>query len=98
MDTKFDGPPVKLASEDSLDIVKVEYFEGIGEVTIGIGDNWRTVMMALCLLNDPQVNKYLLLRKLKFSDRMTKTKIFPRQGMALPDGQVYHDEEKEGEK
>jgi hypothetical protein len=95
MDTKFDGPPLKLASEDSLGIAAVENFEGIGEITIGIGDNWRTVMMALCLLNDSQVNKYLLLRKLKLSDRMTKTKIFPREGMALPDGQVYHAEETE---
>ena len=90
MINQFDGSPSKPRSEDPLDIVAVENFEGIGEITIGVDDNWRTLMVSICLLNDPQVNKYLLLRKLKLSDRLTKTEIFPREGMSLPDGQTYH--------
>ena len=89
MITKFDGAPSKPQSEDPLAVAAVENFAGIGEITIGIGSNWHILTTALCLLNDPQVNKYLLAQKLKLTDRMTKTKIFPREGMALPDGQTY---------
>jgi hypothetical protein len=90
MITEFDGTPSTPQSGDPLDIVAVENFEEIGEITIGIGSNWHILTTALCLLNDPQVNKYLLAQKLKLADRMTKTKIFPREGMVLPDGQTYH--------
>jgi hypothetical protein len=31
----------------------------------------------------------MLSNKLKVVDRMTKTEIFPRDGMALPNGEVY---------
>jgi hypothetical protein len=90
MITQFDGASSKPQSGGPLDIAAVENFEGIGEITIGVGSNWHILTTALCLLNHPTVNSYLLAQKLKLSDRMTKTKIFPREGMALPNGQTYH--------
>ena len=74
---------------DALDTVKIESFDGIGPLTMGVGGNWHILMTALCLLNDPQVNKFMLAQKLNMSDRMTKTKIFPREGMVLPHGEFY---------
>lgn len=72
------------------DDVRIESFEGIGEITVGgASSNWYVVVVAICLQNDPQVNKFMLANKLKVVDRMTKTKIFPRDGMALPNGEVY---------
>jgi hypothetical protein len=73
----------------SLETARIENFEGIGEITIGVGSNWYIIAISLCILNHPQVNKFLLAQQLNLSDRLTKTKIFPREGMALPDGEVY---------
>ena len=85
---------------EAADTTKIENFEGIGEITIGVGSNWHIIAVALCLLDHPQVNKFLLAQQLKLEDRITKTKIFPREGMALPGGEIYTeptmDEKKEG--
>jgi hypothetical protein len=81
--------PNELQPPNPLETLKIENFEGIGELTIGIGSDKHILTTAIVLLNDPTVNKFLLLQKLKLSDRITKTQIFPRNGMALPDGEVY---------
>ncbi len=86
---KLENIPDEMQSESPVEVLKVENFEGIGELTIGVGSNWHILTTALCLLNHPQVNKFLLAQQLKMSDRMTKTTIFPREGMALPPGEVY---------
>lgn len=79
------------AKEDTIPIIQM--FEGIGELTVGGsaagGDSGRVLFIAVAMLNDPLVNSYFLAQKLKLSDRMTKTKIFPREGMALPNGETY---------
>jgi hypothetical protein len=49
----------------------------------------------MALQDDPLVNSYFLAQKLKLSDRMTKTKIFPRDGMALPNGETYSEPQEE---
>ena len=79
----------ELQPENPADVAKIEHFENIGDITIGVGTNWHIIATALCVLNDPNVNKFLLANKLKITDRITKTKIFPREGMSLPNGQVY---------
>ena len=76
---------------NALDTVRIEHFDGIGELTIGTGSNWHIIAVALCLLNSPEVNKFFLFQNLSLVDRMTKTKIFPRIGMALPNGVVYQE-------
>ena len=92
--------PDTYQAPDPLETVKLENFEGIGEITIGVGSNAHMTFVALSLLNDPQVNKFLLAQKLKLEDRITKTKIFPRKNMALPNGEFYkeiiQEEKKEG--
>lgn len=94
---KLENIPDELQKPSPVETAKIENFEGIGEITIGVGSNWHIIAVALCLLNNPQINKYLLAQKLKLTDRITKTKIFPREGMALPGGEVYQiDETKEG--
>ena len=80
-----------------VDVVKIEEFEDFGELTIGAGSNWTIVITALCLLDHPRINKFLLAQKLKLADRITKTKIFPREGMALPSGEVYQEPKEEVE-
>ncbi len=71
--------------------------EGIGEVVGGQhGNATLTLVVAMCALNNPQVNKYFLASNLKVSDRLTGTKVFPREGMSLPVGETYV-EETEGE-
>ena len=83
-------------SDSPADAVTIEEFEGFGEITVGgTSSNWYLIVVALCLQDNPQVNKFLLANKLKIVDRMTKTKIFPRDGMALPNGEVYEDPTKE---
>lgn len=81
----------KKKNEDT--IPTIQNFEGIGELTVGGsaagGDATRMLFNALAMLNNPLVNSYLLAQKLKLSDRMTKTRIFPREGMALPNGEIY---------
>lgn len=87
---------VEFRTETPADDVKIESFEGVGELTVGgSSSNWYLIIVALCLLNDPQVNKFMLANKLKVSDRITKTKVFPRNGMALPNGEVYEEPEEE---
>ena len=74
-------------------IPTIQMFEGCGELTVGGsasgGDATRILFNSLALLDDPMVNSYFLAQKLKLSDRMTKTKLFPRDGMALPNGETY---------
>jgi hypothetical protein len=78
-------------SDNPADAIKIEDFEGFGEITVGgTSSNWYLIFVAFSLQNNPQVNKFLLANKVKLQDRMTKTKIFPREGMALPNGEVYH--------
>lgn len=80
-------------------IPQVQTFEGFGELTVGgsvaQGDVTRMLFTALALLNDPTVNSYLLANKLKLADRITKTRIFPRDGMALPNGETYSEPQEE---
>jgi hypothetical protein len=80
------------ANEDI--IPEIKEFEGVGELTVGGtvagGDANRVIFTALSIANDPAVNSYLLANKVKLTDRVTKTKIFPREGMALPNGEIYH--------
>jgi hypothetical protein len=83
-------------SDSPADAVTIEEFEGFGEITVGgASSNWYLIVVALCLQDSPQVNKFLLANQLKIVDRMTKTKIFPRDGMALPGGEVYTAPEEE---
>lgn len=86
----FDG---RRAGEDR--IPSVQEFEGFGELTVGGsvagGDVNRLVFTALAMLNHPLINSFLLANKVKMSDRITKTRIFPRPGMSLLDG-VYEEE------
>jgi len=74
-------------SEDKLEPTIKEY-SGFGELTIGTSDANKVIVTALCMLNDPLINQFFLDNKLKMVDRITKTRIFPREGMFLPDG-VY---------
>ncbi len=80
-------------------IPTIQMFEGFGELTVGGsvsgGDSTRVVFTALAMLNDPMVNSYFLATKLKLSDRMTKTPIFPRDGMALPNGETFSEPQEE---
>jgi hypothetical protein len=81
----------KKKNEDT--IPTIQEFEGFGELTVGGsaagGDSGRVLFIGVAMLDDPLVNSYFLAQKLKLSDRMTKTKIFPREGMALPNGETY---------
>ncbi len=83
--------------EDSIPTIQM--FEGFGELTVGGsvsgGDSTRVVFTALAMLNDPMVNSYFLATKLKLSDRMTKTPIFPRDGMSLPNGETFSEPQEE---
>ena len=83
--------------EDSIPTIQM--FEGFGELTVGGsvsgGDSTRVVFTALAMLNDPMVNSYFLATKLKLSDRMTKNPIFPRDGMALPNGETFSEPQEE---
>ena len=89
--TEFKGTP-----QDIVDAIRVEEFEGFGEITVGgSSDNWRLIITAMSLLDHPLLNKFFLANKLKLSDRITKTKMFPRVGMSLPNGEVYKDTEEE---
>lgn len=71
----------------------IQGFEGVGELAVGGlvagGDMNRLIFTALSLLNDPVVNSYLLANKVKMQDRVTNTRIFPRDGMPLPNGEVF---------
>lgn len=82
------------ASEMTVDnMPQIKEFEGIGELTvggnIGLGDTTRILFTALCLINDPHVNEFFLANKVNISDRITKTQIFPREGMLLEQNKTY---------
>jgi hypothetical protein len=64
-------------------------FEGFGEIVAGHGNATHATVVAMCLLDNPNVNKFFLASNLKLTDRITKTKIFPREGMSLPNGETY---------
>ncbi len=81
----FDG---RRSDEDTMPVVKD--YEGFGELVTGGSNPTNIIVTALCLLDNPQVNQYLLDSKLNLQDRITKTRIFPREGMALVDGE-YHE-------
>jgi len=76
---------------------EIKHFDGVGELAVGGsvsgGDYSRMLFICDILRNDPVVNSYLLANKLKLTDRVTKTKIFPREGMALPEGETYTEPE-----
>lgn len=82
--SEFDG---RKASEDTTPVIRM--YEGIGELIVGGSDANKVIFTTLCLLNNPQVNQFLLDNRLRLKDRITKTIIFPRDGMALPNGQTY---------
>ncbi len=63
--------------------------EGIGEIMAGHGSSNSIIVAALCMLNDPRINKYFLASQLKLDDRVTGTRVFPREGMLLPDGEIH---------
>lgn len=65
---------------------KIKNYPGFGEITLGTSSHERIIFTALCMLNNPQVNQYLLDHQLKLIDNLTKTRIFPREDMTLPDG------------
>ena len=71
----------------------VKEFAGIGELVVGGvagGSNINHILFtALVVQDNPQTNSYLLANKLSMADRFTKTVIFPREGMALPEGEVF---------
>ncbi len=92
---KIDSPAPRVTT--AAEPPTVVDLEGIGEVVGGQhGSATTTLVVAMCVLNHPQVNKYFLASNLKLSDRLTGTKVFPRAGMTLPDGEVYV-EKTEGE-
>lgn len=80
----FDG---RRAGEETTPVIRT--YEGFGELVVGSNDVNKVVFTCLCLLNHPQVNQFLLDSKLVLKDRITKTAIFPRDGMALSNGQTY---------
>jgi len=95
---QLENIPNEMQPESPLETVIIENFEGVGELTIGVGSTNQILATAVVLLNHPQVNKFLLAQKMKMSDRITKTKIFPREGMALPDGETYKEPPMEDKK
>jgi len=95
---QLENAPDEMQPPKPLETVTIENFEGFGELTIGVGSANHIMMTALCLQNHPEVNRFLLLQKLKMSDRITKTKIFPREGMALPNGETYKEPPMEDKK
>jgi len=86
---KLENIPDELQPPSPLETIIIENIEPFGELVMGVGSNWHIILTALCAIDNPNANKFLLGQKLKMSDRITKTQIFPRDGMALPDGEVY---------
>ncbi len=80
-----DDVAVKI-EEPKLTVLDVE---GIGEIMVGHADVQATLMLAAVAQNNPTINQILLASNLKFTDRTTGTKIFPREGMPLPNGEIY---------
>lgn len=85
----------KITEDADAPQIKVVDIEGIGEVMVGHGDAQATLMLVDCARNDPTTNQILLASNLKFTDRITGTKIFPREGMAMPEGKSYIEKVKE---
>ena len=82
--------------------ITTQNLTNIGEVMVGglstadpVLQRMYVILLALINMNDPFANEALLAQKVKFSDRLTGTKIFPRPGMALPNGQTYTEPEVE---
>ncbi len=77
-------------STNPADDIRVEKIEPFGELAVGGGSaNAQFLLTSLCILDNPNLNYFFLVNKLRLRDRMTKTEIFPRDGMALPNGEVY---------
>lgn len=94
--TELSNIPASFQQKSPTEEIKVENIAPIGELLVGGGSaNTQFLLTALSILNDPTLNYYFLVNKLKLSDRFTKTVIFPRDGMALPDGEVYKAPESE---
>lgn len=70
-------------------IPAVKQYEGFGELIAGSSDPVKVLFTALAMVNHPWANQYLLDSRLYLQDRITKTVIFPRNGMALPNGETY---------
>lgn len=73
--------------EDTTPAVK--QYEGIGELIAGNSAPMKVLFTALAMVNHPLANQYLLDSRLYLQDRITKTVIFPRNGMSLPNGETY---------
>lgn len=73
--------------QDSIPVIK--HYEGFGELVTGSNDALKVLATAICMFDNPLVNQYLLDNQLKLQDRITKTQIFPREGMSLPQAQTY---------
>jgi len=77
-------------STNAADNIKVEKIAPLGELAVGGGSvSAQFLLTSLCILDDPNLNHYFLVNQVKLQDRLTKTRIFPRDGMALPNGEVY---------
>lgn len=81
---------VEVQAKNPVDDVKVEVISPIGELTIGRGSvDAKFLLTALSILNNPHLNYFLLVNKVKLRDRLTGTVIFPREGMLLPGNKFY---------
>ena len=76
----------KNSEDNSTKEPKIKEYPGFGELIIGSSDTNKVLLTAICMLDNPRVNQYFLDNKLKMVDRITKTKIFPREGMSVPEG------------
>ena len=88
--------PDKFQPKDTIiddKVPAVLNFEGIGEIMVSHGNATTALAVAMCLLNNPNVNKYFLASNLKLDDRLTGTRIFPREGMSLPEGETFNEKE-----
>lgn len=80
-------------ADNFADTVMIKEMTNIGELAVGgTSDVQKVILSALANMNDPYINEVLLAYKVNFLDRITKTRVFPRIGMALPNGEVYKEE------
>ena len=83
-------------AETFADSVMITKITNIGELAVGgTSDVQKVILSALANMNDPYINEVLLAFRVNFLDRITKTRVFPRSGMALPNGEVYKEEPKQ---
>jgi hypothetical protein len=81
-----------------VDTLRTEEVPPLGEITVGgVSADTKFLVTALCILNNPDLNHFFLVNRVKFKDRLTGTQIFPRNGMALPNGEVYKSPEPSNE-